>query len=370
MGSRIWNDVIIDESAEKTLTKENTVHLVYSWENTGYLSKQLHLLLDTVADQHVQHGVHHAVQAGQRQRAREPKVHLLLELAVAALLLHVVVAVEEDERAREQQHVVRGEADGEDADHAEGQQAHLPLGRGAQAGTLAHGGQHPPVAQRQHQQREQEADAHPRHVEPGDRLLHGVRLVAAVVRPVVGVEEVVVDQHHDVHRDHHGVDGGALGPGVAARAVGLGAQRVGDHQAAVHGDAAQQVDADVHVGVVEEAGHAAGNHAELPVVVAPVEEEDAQDVLPPHLLVNGAQGQHVEDQAEDEGQDVDRHQQVADGARADVDALGVSTLLITLGHAHPQGHEPVAQRVVTPEEVTQPSFIYYGQSQFIAQLRV
>jgi len=27
---------------------------------------------------------------------------------------------------------------------------------------------------------------------------------------------------------------------------------------------------------------------------------------------------------------------------------GVSTLLMTLGHAHLQGHEPVAERVVTP----------------------
>lgn len=115
--------------------------------------------------------------------------------------------------------------------------------------------------------------------------------------------------------------------------MGLRAERVADHDAAVHRDAAQEVDADVHVGVVEEARYAAGKDPQLPMVVLKVvvdpqgygedeeqvrdgqaQEEDAQDVLPPHLLPNGAEGQNVEDQPGDKGNDVNGHQDVADGA--------------------------------------------------------
>lgn len=127
-------------------------------------------------------------------------------------------------------------------------------------------------------------------------------------------------QHH-----HHNVNSCTLYPGAARGAMGLRAERVADHDAAVHRDATQQVDADVHVGVVEEACYATGKDPELPVVVlkvvvdpqgygedeeqvrdGQVQEEDAQDILPLHLLPNRAEGQDVENQAEDEGNGVYR----------------------------------------------------------------
>lgn len=124
--------------------------------------------------------------------------------------------------------------------------------------------------------------------------------------------------------------------------MGLGAERVGDHQAAVHRDAAEQVDADVHVRVVEEASYTAGRDTQLPVVVlsviihpeghgkeekqvrdGQVEKEDAQNILPAHLLPNGANCQHIEDQAKDKSQNVDRHQEVTDWT-VDVDVYTCS----------------------------------------------
>lgn len=144
-------------------------------------------------------------------------------------------------------------------------------------------------------------------------------------------------QHHN-----HNINGDTLCPGKAHGAMGLMVQRVADHDASVHRDAAQQVDADVHVGVVEEARYTAGDDPQPPVVVlkvvvnpqrdgkdeehvreGQVQEEDTQDVLPPHLLPNGAKGQNIKDQAKDEGNDVNRHQEITNGAVANLNTRGV-----------------------------------------------
>lgn len=239
--------------------------------------------------------------------------------------------------------MIWSKADGEDANHPKGQHADLPFSLGAQAGTLSHGGQHPPVAHGQHQQGQQEADAYSEQVEQGNRGGNGVRFIATVivVDLIVGVSEIVIDQYHDVQSYHHSVHSCTLCPGVAGRTLGLGAEWEGDHQAAVYGDAAEQVEADVHVGVVDEASYTAGSSTELPAVVLSVivdpkghskdeenvrerqvEQEDAQNVLPPHLLANGAQGQHMEDQTKYKSNNVNGHQKVTDGAVANVNTQG------------------------------------------------
>lgn len=295
-----------------------------------------HFLLDQVADQHVEHGVHHTVQTGQSQRAREVGVHVLLKLAVRSFGGHVALASVEDDGAREQEDVIRSETEGEDSDDPEGQKADFPLTLSIQTGTLAHSGEHPPVAHRQHQQGQDEPDAHPEHIEDSNIFLHGVGFVTAVVAVlvVVGVLQIVIDQHKDVHHHHHHVNGDALNPRVARGAVGLEAKRVSDHQASIHGDTAEQEDADVHVGVVEESGHAARVHPEPPVMALSViihpeghgedeeyvrdqqaEQEDSQNVSFLHLLVDGPEGQRVENQTEDKSHDINRHEEDAGSTR-------------------------------------------------------
>lgn len=165
-----------------------------------------------------------------------------------------------EEWANEEEDVIRSKANWEDSNHSIGEQTHLPLSLAAQARTLAHRCQHPPVADGQHQQGQKEAEAHSDKVEQGDGFLQRVGLVttAVVVDVIVGTDEFVTKQHKDVRHRYHNVNGDTLCPGEAHGAMGLVAERVADHDASVHRDAAQQVDADVHVGVVEEARYAAG----------------------------------------------------------------------------------------------------------------
>lgn len=229
--------------------------------------------------------------------------------------------------------MIRSKAEKEYPDHPVGQKADFSLALGVQTRTLVHSGEHPPVAHCQHQQWEQEADAHSDQIEECNIWLHGVSFITAVivVLVIVGIFEIVINQHHDVHHNHHDIDSDALSPGIAGRTLGLEAQWERDHQAAIHRDTAEQEDADVHVGVVEESSDAASAHPEPPlmahsVVIHPkwhseneehvrdreAEQEDSQNVLSPHLLIDGAQGQHVEQQTEDKSNDVNRHQEDAD----------------------------------------------------------
>lgn len=115
--------------------------------------------------------------------------------------------------------------------------------------------------------------------------------------------------HYDVHHS-------ALNPGAAGSPVGFRAKGVCDHNAAINWDAAEQEDAVVHVGVVEEAGDAARERAKSPAVVLVVvvdpegygedkqqirdgqaQQKDTKHVLATHLLENRDQSQEIEDQA-------------------------------------------------------------------------
>lgn len=48
------------------------------------------------------------------------------------------------------------------------------------------------------------------------------------------------------------------------------------------------------------------------------EQEDAQNILLSYLLTNGSEGEHVEDQTEDKGEDVHGHQEVTNDTLTDI----------------------------------------------------
>lgn len=122
-------------------------------------------------------------------------MYFLFKLAV--MRSHAITVIIEEERANEEEDVIWSKAKGEDSNYSIGQQADLPLHLATQARTLVHCRQHPPVAHSQHQQGQKEADAHSDQVEQGDGSLYRVGLVTTVVvvDVVMGIFEVVIDQH-------------------------------------------------------------------------------------------------------------------------------------------------------------------------------
>lgn len=293
----------------------------------GLPAEAAYFLLHPVAGQHVEQRVDHAVQAGQGQRAGEVEVQLLLKGAVLRLF-HPV----EGQGARQQQDVVGSEADGEDDQDGDGQQLDLALDLLLHPAAAPHLGEDPHVAEPQDQEGPDEGRPHPDQVEKCHAAGHGVALVAALV-VVQGVLQFVPEQHQGVQGHDHGGHQHADGPGVAGTTEDSGLQGEGDGQATVHRNAAQQVDTDVHVGVVKEAGQLAGLQPQVPAVVATVivnpeghgenveqvrdgqvEQVHPQHILAAHLTQDWPQRQKVEDQAEHEGQDVYAHQHITDVA--------------------------------------------------------
>lgn len=89
--------------------------------------------------------------------------------------------------------MVWSEANREDSNDPKGQHADLPLGLSSQARTLADSGQDPPVADGQHHEGQQKADAHSEQVEEGNRCFHWVGLITTVIAVIIvmGISKVI-----------------------------------------------------------------------------------------------------------------------------------------------------------------------------------
>lgn len=133
--------------------------------------------------------------------------------------------------------------------------------------TLLHLGCDQPVADRDDHQRQDETNSDPYQVEHRDGFCHGEGFIAPLVAVVQRIWQLVQVQHQTVQGHDKNVDQPTDDPGVALAAEGFDSQREGDGQAAIDGDAAEDIDANVQVGVVKEASQTTESLAKGPFVV-------------------------------------------------------------------------------------------------------
>ena len=304
------------------------------------------LSADVLTGQHVEEGVAGAVQGGQAQR--DVVRHVDPQGETARPLLANQGQVWEG-GARQEDQVVRREAHQENCHNGDHHHSHPSLLAGLQGVAGPHGAQDAPVGHGQQHQWRQETQEETGVVEPRHRF--GGRVVRLKASPLAVLclalahqkdREMGCSHHrHDRHGDAHRH---AFSPETAHF------QGVLDGDVAVAGDAAQQQDADVHVGEEDEASHLAGDGAPEPHValgdverpqgkrgqVGQVAHRQAPQVDPQHILT-----QHLAP-GEPGGEDVggESHQ----GNHAVEDNQGESHILvrkITCAEAGPVGAGPV-----------------------------
>ncbi|KAL0609741.1 Protein GVQW1 [Plecturocebus cupreus] len=218
-----------------------------------------HVAAGALVDQAVEDGVRHTVEAGESQRAVVGGKDTLLKATVPG-------AAQVDGAAGQQEHVVGREAHQHDGDEAEGQPLDLGLLLALGRHAAPHGPQDAPVGQQHERPRKEEPHEDPIEVHPGHPAFHGELLKAEGVVVAVS-EELVMEQGRRVGTQLSGPDHGAHGHGRLDAAQAGEAQWVGHGQVAVDRDAAQEGNADVDVGVEDEAEELAGPGAVDPVVV-------------------------------------------------------------------------------------------------------
>ena len=274
-----------------------------------------------LADEAVEHGVGHAVEAGEEEGEVVGVEDALGEVAAGL-----------PEAAHEQQRVVGQEAGQEDDHGAEHQPLDLVLAALLGAVAAAHGPQDAPVRGQQQADGEEEAHQEAVVVEAALPGLERVVLEADAV-PVPVLHHLFVHEKVDAGQQLLGPDEHADSHGGLQGAELMEAEGMGHGQVAVDGDAAEEAHADVDVLVQEDAAQLAGQVAVGPVVVlqhvlqpegerANVEEVGHCQVAQVHaqlipgldLQVAEVEGQAVGWKAHHQHRDIDhRRQRLVDG---------------------------------------------------------
>ncbi|KAL0601720.1 LOW QUALITY PROTEIN: hypothetical protein AAY473_027913 [Plecturocebus cupreus] len=266
-----------------------------------------------LADEAVEHGVGHAVEAGEQEAEVVGVEDALGELAAGL-----------PEAAHQQQHVVRQEAGQEDDHGAEHQPLDLVLAALLGAVAPAHGAQDALVGGQQQADGEEEAHQEAVVVDAALPRLDGVVLEAHAVLVLV-LHDLLVHQEVDAGQQLFGPDAHADAHGRLQGPELVEAEGVGHSQVAVDGDAAEEAHADVDVLVEEDAAHLARQVAHVLQPKgqrADVEEVGHRQVAQVHaqlvpgldLQVAEVEGQAVGREAHHQHRDVDhRGQRLVDG---------------------------------------------------------
>ena len=274
-----------------------------------------------LADEAVEHGVGHAVEAGEEQGEVVGVEDALGEVAAGL-----------PEAAHQQQRVVGQEAGQEDDHGAEHQPLDLVLAALLGPVAAAHGPQDAPVGGQQQADGEEEAHEEAVVVDAPLPRLERVMLEADAV-PVGVLHHLLVHEEVDAGQQLLGPDERADAHGGLQGAELVEAEGVGHGQVAVDGDAAEEAHADVDVLVEQDPAQLAGQVVVGPVVVlehvlqpegqgADVEEVGHRQVAQVHaqlvpgldLQVAVVEGQAVGREAHHQHRDVDhRGQRLVDG---------------------------------------------------------